>query len=146
MNEQLDLENLWMDTFKPYMDNYCKADRDYKKLDKKTQLIGSLAMMELDMFNGGFIQFFCNWGYDAYLFAVEGLEMIGAFEAKKILTDAYAIISKDEYMNNPNVKAYWDIPSILSEEDTDTIWNVLDHKYWEKNDDVLTKMLNYFKD
>jgi len=111
MNEQLDLENLWMDTFKPYMDNYCKADRDYKKLDKKTQLIGSLAMMELDMFNGGFIQFFCNWGYDAYLFAVEGLEMIGAFEAKKILTDAYAIISKDEYMNNPNVKAYWDIPS-----------------------------------
>ena len=78
-------EDLWWDTFEEYSIKFGEVRPDYKKLKPEEAEIGALFNMELDMHNGGFLQFFCNWGYEAYIYALRGLESIGAIETKKLL-------------------------------------------------------------
>lgn len=79
----MDIEKQWWNVFgDSYGVEFEKACPDYNSLDRETQLAGALMKLELDMYNGGFIQFFCNWGYPAYLLAVDGLEQIGAQKTK----------------------------------------------------------------
>lgn len=78
-------EDLWWDTFEEYSIKFGEVRPDYKKLKPEEAEIGALFNMELDMHNGGFLQFFCNWGYEAYIYALRGLESIGAIELKNFL-------------------------------------------------------------
>ena len=66
-------EDLWWDTFEEYSIKFGEVRPDYKKLKPEEAEIGALFNMELDMHNGGFLQFFCNWGYEAYIYALRGL-------------------------------------------------------------------------
>lgn len=107
------MEQKWLDAFNSYGEEFEIAYPAYDNLDNKTQAIGSLMKLELDMHNGGFVQFFCNWGHSAYLLAVDGLEQIGAHTTKKLIKEAFSIIDKHE--DDERIKALWDIPNVLSE-------------------------------
>ena len=137
----MDIEKLWFGTFESYQDEFENIRPDYEKLDKTTQIIGALVKLELDMHNGGFVQFFCNWGYSAYLLALEGLEQIGAPTTKKLLMDAFSVINKHE--NDKRIMNLWDILSVLSDED-DAKLEELDEKYWEDEERIMENMLDYF--
>ena len=137
----MDIEKQWWNTFDTYGIAFEKACPDYESLDAKTKTIGALMKLELDMYNGGFIQFFCNWGYSAYLLALSGLEQIGAAEAKDIIKSAFAVVN--QYEDNEHIQALWDIPTVLSDKDNAAL-DLLDKRYWENTDSVMEKMLHYF--
>ena len=112
---------------------------DYDILDKATQIIGVLMKLELDMHNGGFIQFFCNWGYPAYLLALEGLDKIEAAAEKNILLKAYSVIEK--YADDDRIQELWDIPSILTDEDL-ALLDECDEAFYAA-DGVMERMLKH---
>jgi len=93
------------------------------------------------MNNGGFIQFFCNWGCSAYLFAIDGLEQIEASTTKNLLIKAFSIIEK--YKDDNRIRNLWDIPTVLSNEDDNQL-SKLDEKYWEDEDGIMERMLSHF--
>ena len=91
-----DLEEIWEQSFSQLGYKLDLVKPNYKEMEHDDRMIASLYWLELEMYNGGFVQFFCNWGYDAYLLAVEGLEQIGAINTKELLLKAYSIIEKFE--------------------------------------------------
>ena len=58
----MDREKLWFDAFESYQKEFESDRPDYEKLDKTSQIIGALVKLELDMYNGGFVQFFLQLG------------------------------------------------------------------------------------
>lgn len=137
----MDIEKQWWDAFDAYGTAFERACPDYESLDVKTQTIGALMKLELDMYNGGFIQFFCNWGYSAYLLAAGGLEQIGAVAAKDIIASAFAVIN--QYEDDERIQALWDIPTVLNDQDSAAL-DALDKRYWENADGVMEKMLQCY--
>ena len=135
------MEKQWFDAFDSYGTEFELARPNYDKLSRDTQIIGALMKLELDMYNGGFIQFFCNWGYSAYLLAVDGLEQIGASMAKNLLIESLSVL--DKYEGDDRIKVLWDIPKILSDEDGAKL-DQFDEKYWEDEDSIMEKMLYFF--
>lgn len=93
------------------------------------------------MYNGGFVQFFCNWGYDAYLLAVEGLEQIGAINTKELLSKAYSIIEKFE--DDERLEELWDLPKYLTQSDDDEL-SKIDEEYWQDKEQIPRLMLLKF--
>lgn len=134
-------EELWWETLEKYGEKFAKARPDYDNLDKKTQEIGALFQYELDIYNGGFLQAFCNWGYNSYLLEIKALEKIGANNSKRILEECYSVIVKLE--NDDRLKELWDIPKYLTKEDEEKL-NSLDEEYWEDEDNVMEKMYNFY--
>ena len=138
----MDEEQLWFDTFNSQATVFENARPNFDQLDADTQTIGALVKLELDMYNGGFVQFFCNWGHDAYLFAIQGLEKIKAGKAKAIIKEAFEII--DSYEDDARLTKLWDLPSVLSDDDK-TKLDQLDEQYWEDEDQIMETMLNHFR-
>jgi len=137
----MDIEKQWWDAFDSYGSAFELASPNYDKLNKDAQIIGALMKLELDMYNGGFVQFFCNWGHSAYLLALDGLEQIKASATKNLLTEAFSII--DKYEDDERIKSLWDIPTVLSDEDDNQL-SQLDEKYWEDKDGIMERMLSHF--
>ena len=54
-----------------------ECENDWKKLDTDEQEIAALWKLVVDINNGGFMQFFCNWGYECYWYAMRGIQRIG---------------------------------------------------------------------
>lgn len=93
--------------------------------------------LEADMYNGGFIQFFCNWGYKNFLETTKVLEKLNAHKTLAIITECESIISKVK--NDERIKELWDLPKILSEYLTDEEnkrLDELDELYWKNPDDI----------
>ena len=134
-------EDLWWKSFEKYGEEFAKARPNYETLDEKTQEIGALFQYELDIYNGGFLQAFCNWGYSCYLIEIKALEKIGADNSKRILEECYSIIANFE--NDDRIKEYYDISKYLSEEDEERL-NSLDEEYWEDKDNIMEKMYNFY--
>jgi len=137
----MDIEKQWWDAFDSYGSEFELARPNYDKLNKNTQIIGALMKLELDMYNGGFVQFFCNWGHPAYLLALDGLKQIEAYATKNLLTEAFSII--DKYEDDERIKSLWDIPAVLSNEDDNQL-SQLDEKYWKDEDGIMERMLSHF--
>lgn len=93
--------------------------------------------VEADMYNGGFLQFFCNWGYENYLATIAVLERLNAINAVAILQECEAMIlvMKDD----PRIESYHDIyrylEEFLSAEQLDRL-EALDSLYWEDSDQM----------
>ena len=93
--------------------------------------------LEADMYNGGFIQFFCNWGYDNYVATLQVLKKLKAEKSLAIITESEQLIAKAK--DDPQVKEYWDIPKVLSNYLNDAEMkrlDALDELYWDNPDDI----------
>ena len=82
-----------------------------------------------------------NWGYDAYLLAVEGLEQIGAINTKELLLKAYSIIEKFE--DDERLEELWDLPEYLTQSDDDEL-SKIDEEYWQDKEQISRLMLLKF--
>lgn len=136
-----DIEEIWEQCFSQHGRDFAEARPDYQVMEHTERMIAALYWLELEMYNGGFIQFFCNWGYDAYLLAVEGLEAIGASETRQLLLDAYAVIAKFE--DDDRMEELWDLPKYLSQTDDEELTGI-DEEYWEDKEHIMQLMLRNF--
>ena len=139
----MDINEQWYKAFSVYGREFAKVFRsmDYKSLDEKTQLIGALVKLEMDIYNGGFVQFYCNWGYVAVELAIEGLKKIKATTAEKLIQEAFDIVEK--YGNEKIITELWDIPSLLSIDERERL-NQIETEYAEDVDEIERKMLDCF--
>ena len=64
------LEQYWEQSFSPIGRKFTEIRPNYQDMGETDSMVAALYWLELEMYNGGFLQFFCNWGYDAYLLAI----------------------------------------------------------------------------
>lgn len=136
-----DLEEIWEQSFSQLGYKLDLVKPNYQEMEHDDRVIASLYWLELEMYNGGFVQFFCNWGYDAYLLAVEGLEQIGAINTKELLLKAYSIIEKFE--DDERLEELWDLPEYLTQSDDDEL-SKIDEEYWQDKEQISRLMLLKF--
>lgn len=61
MSEQ-DINDVWYDYAVLFVEKKNESEQGWASLTSNEQDIAALWLLEADVFNGGFIQFFCNWG------------------------------------------------------------------------------------
>lgn len=124
---------------------------DWSKLDEIEQEIAALWKLVCDMYSGGFDEFFLNWGYNCYSYAMRGikrvadsyngltrngwLEKTDVNKVYKLLENAYMKVFA-RFENDERIKSYSDILQYLTEDD-----NKILEKTYEKFDERLGPLL-----
>ncbi|OPZ88550.1 MAG: hypothetical protein BWY74_03091 [Firmicutes bacterium ADurb.Bin419] len=137
----------YVDLWDNYSVEFCKkleydAGEDWNKLDQDEQEIAAEWKLLVDIYNGGFLQFFCNWGYDCYWYAMRGLKRMGNDSLLNLLHNTYNNVF-DKFKEDSRLEAYWDIPKYLSEED-DKILSETDNVFYEVEGEKFAKMAYEF--
>ena len=107
-----DLDKKWNDFTIKFVEKLTKNKNNWDSLSEKEQELAALWKLEADMYNGGFIQFFCNWGYKCFQHAIRGLTRLKAEQCLNIVQQQYKIIERLE--NDKRIKELWDIPKYLT--------------------------------
>ena len=128
------LEQYWEQSFSPIGRKFTEIRPNYQDMGETDSMVAALYWLELEMYNGGFLQFFCNWGYDAYLLAIKGLGAINATYTEQLLIQAYGIIQRLE--NDSQLQELWNIPKHLTENEI-TKLNKIDEEYWEDKENIM---------
>lgn len=102
---------------------------DWSQLDQEEREIAGLWKLLADGYNGGFEQFFCNWGYPGYRYAMCGLQKIGDTALLERLHNTYQQVF-EKFKTDPRLKAYWDIPQYFTEKD-EAILEETDRYFWD---------------
>lgn len=110
---------------------------DWDQLDQEERELAALWKLLVDTYNGGFLQFFCNWGYPGYWYAMCGLQKIGDRDLLDHLHKTYTEVF-DKFKEDPRLKAYWDIPEYLTEEDT-ALLDQTDNYFWDEAGEAMAK-------
>ncbi len=122
-----DYDELWDDYASKFNDKLVNEfDGDWTKLDETEQEIAALWKLAADMYMGGFDEFFLNWGFDCYNYAMRGitrvkdansgLVKIGCGKVYKLFENVYQKVFA-RFENDERIKAYSDILQYLTEED-----------------------------
>lgn len=104
------LEQYWEQSFSPIGRKFTVIRPNYQDMGETDSMVAALYWLELEMYNGGFLQFFCNWGYDAYLLAIKGLEQLTQHIQNNFFY-RHTASSKDWKMT-ANYKSYGIFPNI----------------------------------
>jgi len=128
-----ELEKEWFDFTSQFVEKLNEHNGDWKKLSESEQELAALWKLEIDIHNGGFLQFFTNWGIECYENAVRCLQKINAEKSLQIISSSYTII--DKYKDDKRLTSYQDLYHIISESEIKKI-DELDHRYWELPDDI----------
>ncbi len=129
----LDYDKLWYDLAHKHIEQFETKGKDWdaKSIDDKTKEIVALWLLDSQVNNGGFLQFFTNNGYLAYLY---GRQSLGRMEepTKELLSIHKTFYSKLEPLEgDERIKALSDIPKYLDEATIKEI-TALDEAWWEK--------------
>lgn len=99
---------------------------DWSKLDETEQEIAALWKLAADMYNGGFDEFFLNWGFYCYSHAMRGIKRIadangglkkaGCNNVYKLFENAYTKVFA-RFEDDERIKSYADILQYLTEKD-----------------------------
>lgn len=126
----VDYVELWDKLARPLslkFDSDC--DKDWSRLTETEQEMAALWKMAADVYNGGFILFYCNWGYECYLHALRGIMRSGCTHALDLVMGVYSSVF-DKFRSDDRVQIYWDIPKFLTEQDKKTLEDA-DIAFWE---------------
>ncbi|MDK8180315.1 DUF4375 domain-containing protein [Paenibacillus sp. UMB4589-SE434] len=137
--EETDICDTWFNFAMAFVDK--KNESGWDALTSEEQEIAALWLLEADLYNGGFIQFFCNWGQAAYLHAIRALQAIGAVHALEIIQSGYSCI--DRLSGDKRLAQLWDIPKYLTEEEIERL-DKLDEQYWEDQDHIAEMAHRYY--
>ncbi|UPK41764.1 MULTISPECIES: DMP19 family protein [Paenibacillus] len=140
MSEQ-DINEVWYEYALTFVGKKNESAQGWAALTANEQEIAALWLLETDVFNGGFVQFFCNWGEEAYLYALRALHVIGAPQVLDIIKSAYGCIEhleEDERLNG-----LWDIPKFLTTEEERKL-DILDQQFWNNEDQIAEKAYAYY--
>lgn len=134
-----DIHDIWFDYATAFVQQ--KNASDWNTLATHEQEIAALWLLEADVYNGGFVQFFCNGGEEAYIHAVRALQAIRAVHALEIVQSGYACI---EHLSEDNrLTQLWDIIKFLTEEEAERL-DTLDKRFWEDYDHIAEIAYRYY--
>ena len=136
-----ELDKKWFDFTSAYVTKLNEAKQDWYALTEEEQELAALGKLEMDMYNGGFLQFFCNWGYDCYLYAVRCLNKMQATQALGIIQSQFEIVNRLE--GDERLQSYLDIYKLLTKEELEKI-NRIDEDYWHNTDDIMNKTFEIY--
>ena len=132
-------EDLWWDYGIETSSKLSCFHMDWSKITAQEREVAALWKLEADIGNGGFLQFFCNWGYEAYQYAIKALESIKALQSLEIVIQSYAVIAR---LENEDMETIWDIPKLLTETEAEKL-SQLDKRFWEGFDSENISKLAY---
>lgn len=136
-----DYDEIWNQYAIKFADKLESANGgDWNKLDEVEQEIAALWKLTADMYSAGFDEFFLNWGYECYTYAMRGIKRVAdddsnpeetnCNEVYELFDNAYikvfARFEKDE-----RIKAYADIVEYLTEDDEEILeeaYDIFDEK------------------
>ena len=136
MANEKDYDELWDEysgEFNKKLVYECQGD--WKKLDETEQEIAALWKLVVDTNNGGFEQFFTNWGFECYWYAMRGIQKIGDRELLALLHNTYTDVF-DKFREDTRLTYYSDIFDYLTEEDEDILRDT-DIEFWENEGEAL---------
>lgn len=133
-----DYGNLWDDYSIEFNSKLIDSGGDWSRLDEDEQEIAALWKLYVDINNGGFIQFFCNWGFQCLCYAMRGLKRIEDTSLYDLLDDTCCNVL-DKFKNDTRLTAYWDIPEYLTDEDMERL-DAADTQFYETECEHFTKM------
>lgn len=133
-----DYDNLWDDYSIEFNSKLVDSGGDWSRLDEDEQEIAALWKLYVDINNGGFIQFFCNWGFQCLCYAMRGLKRIEDTSLYDLLDDTYCNVL-DKFKNDTRLTAYWGIPEYLTDEDMERL-DAADTQFYETECEHFTKM------
>jgi len=136
-----DINELWYEYALTFVGKKNESEQGWVALTSNEQEIVALWLLEVDVFNGGFIQFFCNWGEEAYLYALRALLTIGATQVLEIITSAYGCIKHLE--EDERFSELWDILKFLTKEQEQRL-DTLDQQFWNNEDQIAEKAYGYY--
>ena len=114
-----------------------QCNGDWEKLDQNEREIAALWKLYVDINNGGFEQFFCNWGYDCYWSAMRGFQLMGYRELLDMFHNTYMEVF-DKFREDERLTYYSDILQYLTDED-DAILMETNTSFWETYGDELAE-------
>ena len=110
---------------------------DWNKLDRDEREIAALWKLCADTNNGGFEQFFTNWGYECYWYAMCGIKRMGCTELLERLHYTYTDVF-DKFREDERLTYYSEILQYLTDEDEEMLMD-LNTSFWETNGEELMK-------
>ncbi len=125
------IDELWEVFTSSVIAKFNASNSNWLVLSAEEQEITALWKLQLDGYNGGFLQFFCNWAaeaYTRYTRATEALERIHAYSTLQVVRNAYHIIARLE--EDERLTALWDIPRYLTHTETEQL-DALDRQFWQ---------------
>ncbi|MGO4202051.1 DUF4375 domain-containing protein [Rhodococcus sp. TAF43] len=116
-----------------------QAGWDVDTVSQRDHELVALWRLEADVNNGGFLQFFGNWGERNHLTAVAALDLIGARRAAELVRRMYAVI--EPYADE--VVSLADLPGLLTDADHDRLQE-LDEAFWEYPDRLARLVVQHY--
>jgi len=96
-------------------------------LPLREQQISALWRLEADVNNGGFLQFFCNWGEATCRTAIAALAEIGALKMHFLVQRMRAVLDRLE--GSPQIQGLMDLYQHLTPAEHDAL-EALDEAFW----------------
>ncbi|MCL2310613.1 MAG: DMP19 family protein [Proteobacteria bacterium] len=109
---------------------------DMDRLTRDEAEVVALWRLEADVWNGGFIQFFCNWGEAHCATALNALRRIGATSTLNVVEEQRNIVER--LNGHPDLKEYWDVPKLLTEIEDKRI-SGLDEEFWNLSGEISSR-------
>jgi len=100
-------------------------------LPLREQQISALWRLEADVNNGGFLQFFCNWGEATCRTAIAALAEIGALKMHFLVKRMRAVLDRLE--GSPQIQGLMDLYQHLTPAEHDAL-EALDEAFWAYSD------------
>lgn len=129
-------ESGWDQLMEAAINQLLQRNGNWAALTATEQKLAALWKLQADMYNGGFVQFFCNWGYDVYTLALRGLDTMQATETARILRRAYQVIARFE--KDERLEQLWDLPRFLTQEECQTL-DAVDQAFWADPDQLAVR-------
>jgi hypothetical protein len=136
-----DINDVWYAYALSFVGKKNESGLGWAALTSNEQEIAALWLLEVDVFNGGFVQFFCNWGEEAYRYALRALQTIGATQVLGIIKSAYGCI--EHLKEDERLTELWDIPKFLIKEQDQQL-DMLDQQFWNNEDQIAEKAYGYY--
>lgn len=109
-------------------------------LSARDRNLVALWRLESDVNNGGFLQFFCNWGEETLRIALAALDAIGALETARLVREMHAVIDPFESLVKKTLEELY---GLLLAEDNEALGR-LDEAFWNYPDNLPRLVVKHY--
>jgi hypothetical protein len=142
--EELKKYNPYRELWKSLVFRVHKTEKGFSGLNSAEKIYYAVSILQGEVFNGGFDQFFWNSSGDLYEAIIAGLERLEAFETLNLVQQARIVLFSNS-MPPPETKDRRELLRILEEKEGLQAFDILDAAFW-KDPDKLNEKLTRFAD
>ncbi|AGC47039.1 hypothetical protein MYSTI_05763 [Myxococcus stipitatus DSM 14675] len=118
-----------------------QVHRDSSALPQAERELVALWRMEADINNGGFMQFFCNWGEETCHLAIEALGGMGAQGTRQCLEDMLHVVA--HYGETEERVSLSDLPGMLTDAERERLY-ALDQAFWKYPESLARRVVRHY--